>query len=136
LKVEALETMLSLRKKKNGSDEVHNKAAGYAKTKCRHCYDLLWFRRLISTILKEILPEYFIYAVKEYDNNEVKPFFDLFQVVRLWIHYCSLYFHPWRYLLHIKTCSVWSKLIINVNYCLNSSSILRMMIAFWWYFDW
>lgn len=38
---------------------------------------------LISTTLKEILPAYFIYAVKEYDNNEVKPFFDLFQVVRL-----------------------------------------------------
>ena len=39
---------------------------------------------LISTILKEILPEYFIYAVKEYDNNEVKPFFLTFlQVVRL-----------------------------------------------------
>ena len=39
---------------------------------------------LISTILKEILHAYFIYAVKEYDNNEVKPFFFyLFQVVRL-----------------------------------------------------
>ena len=38
---------------------------------------------LISTILKEILPAYFIYAVKKYDNNEVKPFFDLSQVVRL-----------------------------------------------------
>ena len=32
---------------------------------------------LISTILKEILHAYFIYAVKEYDNNEVKPFFFL-----------------------------------------------------------